>query len=59
MSEPEEKFMEIRRKMEYAIMDFYDSCREIGINNEGFTEDIIAAVDEATGGNVVLEDWYE
>jgi hypothetical protein len=60
MSEAAEaKFMEARRVMEHRIMDFYESCQEIGIDNEGFAGDVIAAVDEATGGAVVFDDWYE
>lgn len=59
MSQAEEKFMEVRRAMENSIIVFYESCKEIGLDNEGFAEDVIAAVDEATGGEVVFDDWYE
>lgn len=59
MSESEEKFMENRRKMEYYMTAFYENCKEIGVNNEGFAEDVISAVADATGQEVILEDWYE
>lgn len=59
MSQAEENFMENRSKMEYYMTKFYENCQEIGVDNEGFAEDVIAAVIEATGGEVVFEDWVE
>ena len=59
MSQAEENFMEARNLMERHISHFYDCCQEIGINNEGFAEDVNEAVEEATGGIVSFEDWYE
>lgn len=59
MSQAEEKFMLNRDQMTAAIRNFHDSCQEIEIDNEGFAEDVIAAVVEATDGVVVLDDWYE
>lgn len=59
MSQAEEKFMEDRRKMEYLIAEFFESCQAIGIDNEGFMEDVNEAVSDATSGKLKFEEWVE
>ena len=59
MSQAEEKFMEDRSKMTSCITEFYNSCHAIGVDNEGFAEDVIAAINEATNGAVAFDEWYE
>lgn len=60
MSDAEEqKFMEVRRRMENLITNFYECCQAIDLNDEGFAEDVNDAVFEATAGKVRFEDWIK
>ena len=55
----DEEFMESRRKMKHTIEDFYEKCGSIGVNGEGFAEDVNAAVEEATEGKVKFDEFIE
>lgn len=55
--EAEERFMGARSLMERHIAHFYDCCKEIDIDNAGFAEDVNAAVEDVTDGEVVFDDW--
>ncbi len=55
MSQAEEKFMTDREKMELAIREFYASCGAIEIDDDGFHEDIAAAIFNVTSIPVLIE----
>ena len=62
MSVAEEHFVEARSSMTSAIGVFYKACQAIEIDNEGFVEDVVGAVFEATdteleGEGVVVSDY--
>ena len=55
MSKAEEQFMLARERMTECIKNFYAACKLVDISDEGFAEDVVEKVDEATDGNIKLE----
>ena len=60
MSEAEEKYMRIKNQMQCAIDEYYkEGCPAIGLDNDGFMDDINDAVFDATDGKCKFEEWIE
>jgi hypothetical protein len=49
----------IKDEMTHKMAEFYDCCQAIGIDNEGFAEDVNQAVYEVSRGKVKFDDFIE